>query len=94
VDSKSGTITKYSVAADGCMTMEGVVYTLNRENFPAGSILDGMTIDDQGNLWVVVSGGGCVLCVDPTSGLEVDRVEVPTSKPTACAFGTFQRFLP
>lgn len=48
---------------------------------------DGMTIDADGNLWVAIYNGGCILCVDPASGKTLDRVEVPAKKTSCCTFG-------
>lgn len=46
---------------------------------------DGLCIDDEGNLWVAMFGGGCVLAISPT-GVIVERIELPTTQVTACAF--------
>ncbi len=48
---------------------------------------DGMTIDRDGNLWVAIYDGGCILCVDPTNGRILERVEVPAKKTSSCSFG-------
>lgn len=48
---------------------------------------DGMTIDENGRLWVAFCHGACVACFDPASGAEVDRVEIPALETTSCAFG-------
>lgn len=48
---------------------------------------DGMTIDAHGHLWVALYEGGAVVCCDPESGRILERVEVPASRTTSCAFG-------
>lgn len=48
---------------------------------------DGMTIDEEGMLWVALWGGRSVVRIDPSSGAVVFRVEVPASHVTSCAFG-------
>lgn len=48
---------------------------------------DGMTIDSDGNLWVAFCHGACVVCFDPSSGNEIQRVNFPCLETTACAFG-------
>ena len=48
---------------------------------------DGMTIDNEGNLWVAVYGGGCILCINPENGHILDRVDVPAKKTSCCTFG-------
>ncbi|BET66100.1 hypothetical protein ASA1KI_10180 [Opitutales bacterium ASA1] len=48
---------------------------------------DGMTIDAAGNLWVALWGGWGVCCCDPRTGAVLERVDVPASQTTSCAFG-------
>lgn len=48
---------------------------------------DGMTIDNNGNLWIAYCHGGCVACYNPHSGKQLHRVDVPCLETTACAFG-------
>lgn len=48
---------------------------------------DGMTIDSEDNLWVALWGGWGIVRFDPRTGEELDRVDVPASQVTACAFG-------
>jgi sugar lactone lactonase YvrE len=48
---------------------------------------DGMTIDDQGHLWIAFCHGGCVSCFDAANGNELHRIALPCLETTACAFG-------
>lgn len=48
---------------------------------------DGMTIDEEGMLWVAIWGGACVNRYDPLSGSLIGKVKVPALNVTACAFG-------
>lgn len=48
---------------------------------------DGMTIDREGRLWVAVFDGGAVHCIDPRSGVSLEKIEVPAPRTTACWFG-------
>jgi sugar lactone lactonase YvrE len=48
---------------------------------------DGMTIDKEGNLWIAMWGGSCVLRYDPKSGRLLERVKLPVSQVTSCTFG-------
>jgi sugar lactone lactonase YvrE len=53
---------------------------------PAHGIPDGMTADDQGNLWVACFGGAAVRRFSP-AGEELDQVHFPVTQVTSCAFG-------
>jgi sugar lactone lactonase YvrE len=48
---------------------------------------DGMSIDENDNLWVVFCHGACVVCYDPISGESIQRIDLPCLETTACAFG-------
>lgn len=48
---------------------------------------DGMTMDDQGNLWVAQWGGYRVACYNPNTGNQIDQIDLPTGSITSCAFG-------
>ena len=48
---------------------------------------DGMTIDAEDKLWVALWGGWRVQQFDPATGEALDKVDVPASQVTACAFG-------
>ncbi|XP_014238135.1 regucalcin-like [Trichogramma pretiosum] len=48
---------------------------------------DGMTIDDEGNLWIAVFGGGCVLNVDPRAKKLLRKIDLPVPQVTSVAFG-------
>ncbi|CAN5116091.1 SMP-30/gluconolactonase/LRE family protein [soil metagenome] len=47
---------------------------------------DGMTLDAEGQLWVAVWGGGCVLRYSAAGAL-TGRMTIPVSQVTSCAFG-------
>jgi len=48
---------------------------------------DGMTIDENDNLWVAFWGEGKVVCFDSRNGKKITQVEVPAECSTSCAFG-------
>jgi sugar lactone lactonase YvrE len=48
---------------------------------------DGMTIDEEGNLWIALWGGSAVGCWNPKTGKLVRKIEVPAKNVTSCAFG-------
>lgn len=48
---------------------------------------DGMTIDEQGMLWIAHWGGYQVAKWDPSTGKKVDSISLPASLCTSCVFG-------
>ena len=50
-------------------------------------IPDGMTVDDEGNIWVALWGGYAVIKYDPATGGILDRVDVEAPNVTSCCFG-------
>ncbi|WP_233380199.1 SMP-30/gluconolactonase/LRE family protein [Maribellus sp. CM-23] len=48
---------------------------------------DGMTIDEEDNLWVALWGGSAVACFNPENGDLIRKIEVPAKNVTSCAFG-------
>ena len=48
---------------------------------------DGMTIDENGKLWVALWGGSAVGNFDPDTGELIRKIDVPAKNVTSCAFG-------
>ena len=48
---------------------------------------DGMTIDENGMLWIAHWGGSCVTQWDPDTATLLSRISVPAYNVTSCAFG-------
>lgn len=53
----------------------------------AFGVPDGMTMDEEGMLWVAHWGGGFVGRYDPATGKLLCRVEAPASQTSSCCFG-------
>jgi sugar lactone lactonase YvrE len=47
---------------------------------------DGLTVDEEGGVWVALYGGGAVRRYTPEGVLD-EVIEVPTKQVTACTFG-------
>ena len=69
------------------MRRVSVVFTLPEESVCKGYMMDGMTIDADGKLWVALVGAFCVIQIDPETRTEIRRISLPAKKPTACTFG-------
>lgn len=48
---------------------------------------DGCTTDTEGRLWIAFWDGARVACFDPTSGVQLTEIAMPTSRPTSVSFG-------
>ncbi|RSK25791.1 SMP-30/gluconolactonase/LRE family protein [Bacillus sp. HMF5848] len=48
---------------------------------------DGMTIDEEGMLWIAHWGGAQISRWDPSSGTQLDSISIPALNVTSCAFG-------
>jgi sugar lactone lactonase YvrE len=48
---------------------------------------DGMTIDEEGKIWIALWGGHGVGRYDPVSGKLIGKIYVPVKNVTSCAFG-------
>lgn len=69
----------------GSISNKRIVFDLEGTGY--SGILDGMTIDVSGNLWIALYNGGGILNVDPLTGKIIQFVEFPVSKVTSCTFG-------
>lgn len=49
--------------------------------------MDGMAIDQEGMLWIAFWGGSAVKRYDPQKGKLLEKIELPVTQVTACAFG-------
>lgn len=50
-------------------------------------LADGMTIDEEGMLWIAFFNGWCVRRINPQTGEVLLTIDVPVAKVTSCAFG-------
>jgi sugar lactone lactonase YvrE len=51
-----------------------------------GVVPDGLTIDEEGGIWVALWNGGAVHRYAPDGSL-LAAVQLPVQRPTSCAFG-------
>ncbi|HRE50565.1 MAG TPA: SMP-30/gluconolactonase/LRE family protein [Flavitalea sp.] len=69
--------------ADGSISNGKTIITIpEEEGYP-----DGMTIDEEGMLWIALWNGGKVVRYDPETGRQLMHFSLPAAKITSCAFG-------
>ncbi len=47
---------------------------------------DGLTVDAEGNVWLAVWGGSCVLHINSKTGEVMDKIELPATQVSSCCF--------
>lgn len=67
----------------GEISNEEIVYRFEESD----GLPDGMTIDQEGMLWVALFKGGVVAKIDPFQKKWVDSITLPTTNVTSCTFG-------
>lgn len=84
VDSPTNTVSRYRVDRDtGAWSDPTPVVEIDRDL----GVPDGICLDRDGGVWVALWDGGAVHRYDSNSGNLTHRVQVPVSRPTACALG-------
>jgi sugar lactone lactonase YvrE len=84
IDSPTRAVTRYDYhSASGLISGSRTVITFSEEDgYP-----DGMTIDDEGMLWIAHWDGWQLSRWDPASGACIGRISLPVSRVTSCTFG-------
>jgi sugar lactone lactonase YvrE len=67
----------------GDINNQKVVIDLTHET----GFADGMTIDEEGMLWIAFYGGWRIARYDPNTGKLLQQVELPAANVTCCTFG-------
>lgn len=84
IDSKAQQVKAYAYdQATGAITDGRVIIEIPVEDGEP----DGMTIDEEGMLWIAIWDGSRVGRWDPASGALIGEVSVPVHRPTSCTFG-------
>lgn len=82
IDSTTQRVDAYDFHPAGTLSGRRQIAAIN----PADGMPDGMTVDDEGCLWVALWGGGCIRRYRP-DGTIAAVVHLPVSQVTSCAFG-------
>lgn len=84
IDSANQSVSQFNYdSKTGQISNEETVYTFKETD----GLPDGMTIDQQGMLYVALFKGGVVAKIDPFQKKWIDSITLPTSTVTSCAFG-------
>lgn len=73
---------QYEMATGEIQNPDSVLSFEHEEGAP-----DGMTIDEEGMLWIAHFGGAKVSRWNPATGEKVDEIQVPALNVTCCVFG-------
>ncbi|MFT5832667.1 MAG: sugar lactone lactonase YvrE [Cognaticolwellia sp.] len=84
IDTKRGNVRAYDYdKSTGDISNERVVITVSDTlGYP-----DGMTIDNEGMLWIALWNGDCVSRWNPNTGELLQTIPVPAHNISSCAFG-------
>jgi sugar lactone lactonase YvrE len=84
IDSALQRVDQYAFdALSGTITFERTAVTIP----PEMGLPDGMTIDEEGMLWVAQWDGFCVCRWNPATGELLQKIDVPVPQVTSCTFG-------
>ncbi|MCA0984183.1 SMP-30/gluconolactonase/LRE family protein [Halobacillus yeomjeoni] len=84
IDTPTQQVVRYSYNIEtGEITDPEVILSFNKEE----GIPDGMTIDEEGMLWIAHWGGAKVSRWDPMNGEKIEEIHVPAVNVTSCVFG-------
>ena len=84
IDTLRKNVRAFDYADDtGDISNERVVVTVPEEI----GMPDGMAIDSEGMLWVAHYGGSCVSRWNPNTAQLLEKIDLPVTQVTACAFG-------
>jgi len=84
IDSPTRRVTAYDydLETGGMARPRTVVEIPQGEGLP-----DGMTVDEEGMLWIAQWDGWQVSRWDPATGAKIDSIPVPAARATSCTFG-------
>ena len=72
----------FDVITGGISNRRTIIRTPTEEGVP-----DGMTVDEEGMIWVAMWGGWCICRYNPITSEKLMKIEIPAKRVTSCAFG-------
>lgn len=84
IDTPTGEVTKhdFDINTGAVSNRQTIIKIPHAMGYP-----DGMTIDNEGMLWIALWDGFCVARYNPNTGDLLQKIKVPAPKVTSCAFG-------
>jgi hypothetical protein len=87
IDSPTSRVVAFDFEADsGALSNQRTVIELPSGNAGDGGP-DGMTIDEEGMLWIALWDGWRVTRWNPLTGKMIDEIRMPVARPTSCVVG-------
>ena len=84
IDSPSMKVMEYGYGEEGVTEPGRVVVTVSKES---GGAPDGLSVDEEGKIWVALFRGGKVVRYDPATFEVLAIVDLPCKHVTSCCFG-------
>ncbi|CAG9761067.1 unnamed protein product [Ceutorhynchus assimilis] len=85
IDTPSEEVVQYDYYAEnGSIANKKVVFSTKEKKM---GYPDGMTIDENGNLWIALYNGGSVIEINPSKGTLLRRIPIPAQYTTSVAWG-------
>ena len=84
VDTDEGTVSEFAYHPENAELGERrvIIRVPSEMGFP-----DGMSIDENGKLWVALWNGGAITQWDPETGELLQKIELPAKNVSSCCFG-------
>ncbi len=83
IDTPTRQVFAYDYDEDGLLKNKRTAVTVDSEDGHP----DGMTMDEEGNLWVAMWGGSKICVYDPETGDKIRDYETPDCHTSCCTFG-------
>jgi len=80
-DSSTYKVYQYELDEDAYIVERRLFAKFEKHSFP-----DGACVDTNGNVWIALWGGACIVCID-SSGQELFRYPLPVTQGTCVAIG-------
>ncbi|CAH1102762.1 unnamed protein product [Psylliodes chrysocephalus] len=88
IDTPSLKVVEYDYSDENATISSGrTVFDINDHKTNITGVPDGMTIDDEDNLYVALYGGGAIIKINPKTGELLNIIAIPSRDVTSAMFG-------